>query len=136
MTKLGILKKQIYSLATDSGSNVSKAGELIRNDFALPENFADQNDEDNCNVTEATDSELWEDEITAENVIITVRCAVYTLQIIVHDFFRPNSSAKEVVSTERNVAKKLTSRISGSCSGITTKFFLVWTVRPVGVQRF
>ena len=73
LTKLGILEKQIYSLTTDSGSKVLKVGELMRSDFALPKNFADRNDEDECDVTEASDSELWEDRITAEDGVITVR---------------------------------------------------------------
>ena len=39
----------------------------MRSDFALPKNFADQNDKGECYVTEASDSELWEDVITAED---------------------------------------------------------------------
>ena len=42
----------IYSLVTDDGSNVLKVRELLRSDFAY------QNDEDECDVTEASDSEL------------------------------------------------------------------------------
>ena len=37
--KFGILEKQIYSLTTNNGSNVSKVGKLMRSDFALPENL-------------------------------------------------------------------------------------------------
>ena len=36
---------------------------------------------------------LWEDVITAEGGVITVRCAVYTLQLSVRYFFKDNSSA-------------------------------------------
>ena len=46
--------------------------------FALPETFSDQNDEDDCDVTEASDSELWEDVVTAEDGVITLGCAVDT----------------------------------------------------------
>ena len=35
-----------------------KVGKLMRSDFVMPENFADQNDEDECDVTEASESEL------------------------------------------------------------------------------
>ena len=49
LAKLDILEKQIYSFTTDNGSNDFKVGELIRSDFALSKNFADQNDEDDCN---------------------------------------------------------------------------------------
>ena len=59
----------------------------MSSDFALPKNFADQNDEDECDVTEAFDSELLEDVVTATDGIVIVRCAVYTLQLSVHDFF-------------------------------------------------
>ena len=41
LVKLGILEKQIYSLATGNESNVLKVGELMKSDFALPENFSD-----------------------------------------------------------------------------------------------
>ena len=78
----------------------------MRSDFVLPENFADQNDEDECDITEAFDSELWKILITAEDGVITVRSAVYTLQLSVHDFFKANSSAKEVVSKVKSAAKK------------------------------
>ena len=78
----------------------------MRIDFALPENFADQNDEDECDVTKASDSEISEDVISAEGGAITVRCAVYTLQLSVHDFFKANFSAKDVVSNVRNIAQK------------------------------
>ena len=43
-------EKQIYSLKRDCGSNVP-----MRSDFS------DQYDKDECDVTEASDSELWED---------------------------------------------------------------------------
>ena len=44
----------------------------MRSDFALPENFADRNDEDECDVTEASGSGLWEDVIAAKRGAITV----------------------------------------------------------------
>ena len=78
----------------------------MRSDCALPKNFADQNDNHECNIPEASDNELWEDVITAEDGVITVSYAVYTLQQSVHDFFKANFSGKEVVSKVRNVAKK------------------------------
>ena len=78
----------------------------MRSDFALPETFTQQNDENECDVTEASDSGLWEDAITAEDVLNTVWCAVHTLQRRVHDFFKANFSAKEEVSKVRNLAKK------------------------------
>ena len=66
----------------------------MRSGFVLPQNFADQNHEDECDVTEASDSELFEDVITAEDEVITIKCAIHTLQLRVHDFFKANSSAK------------------------------------------
>ena len=42
LAKLGILEKQIYSPTTDNGSSVLKVGELMRSDFNLPKNLADQ----------------------------------------------------------------------------------------------
>ena len=56
-------------------------------------------------VTEASDSKLWKNAITAENGVITVRYALHTLQLSVH-FFKTNSSAKDIVSKVRNGAKK------------------------------
>ena len=64
----------------------------------MPKSFGDQNDGDECDVTEVSDSELWEDVITAKVGAITVKCAVYTLQLTVHDFFKANSNPKKVVS--------------------------------------
>ena len=32
----------------------------MKSHFALPENFADHIDEDECEITKASDSELWE----------------------------------------------------------------------------
>ena len=78
----------------------------MRSNFALAESFSDQNDEDECDLTETSGSELWEDVVTTEDGIITVRCAVHTLQPSVHDFFKTNSSAQDVVSKVKNVAKK------------------------------
>ena len=106
LAKLGILEKKIYKLMTDYGSNVLKVGDIMRSGFVLPQNFADQNHEDECDVNEASDSELCEDVITAEDEVITVKCAIHTLQLRVHDFSKANSSAKEVVSKVKNVAKK------------------------------
>ena len=111
-----------------------KVGELMGSDFALLESFSDQNDKDECDITEASDCELCEDVLTAENGV-TVRCAVHTLQLSVHDFFKANSTAKKVVSKVRNAARKTHQRISGS-SSTTTNLFLDWIVRSVGVQRF
>ena len=79
------MQKQIYSLKAVNGSSVLKVGKLKKSDFALPKNF-DQNDEDECEVTEASDRELWEEIITAEDEVITVRCAVHSLQLSVHNF--------------------------------------------------
>ena len=44
-------------------------------------------------MTEGSDSKLWEDVITAEDGVITVGWAIYTLQLSVHDFFKANSNA-------------------------------------------
>ena len=57
----------------------------MKSGFVLPKNFANQNDEDDCVVTEDFNSELGEDIITVEDGVIT--CAAYTLQLSVHDFF-------------------------------------------------
>ena len=57
-------------------------------------------------MTEASDSEFWENVITAEDGVITVRCAVHTLQLSVRAFFKTNFSTKEVVSKMRNAARK------------------------------
>ena len=78
----------------------------MRSDFALPENFPDQHGKDECDVTQASYSELWEDVITAEDGVITIRCGVHTLQLSVLDFFNANANAKEVGSKVRNVTIK------------------------------
>ena len=91
---------------TDKGFSVLKIGELMRSDFALPQNFTDRNDDDECDVTEASDSGLCEHVITAKDGVVIVRCAVHTLHLSMHDFFIANFSAKEVVSQMRNVSKK------------------------------
>ena len=80
----------------------------MRNDFALIENDGVQDDEDESDRCETSDNEIEVDAIglTAEDGVITVRCAVHTLQLSVHDFFEANFSVKEMVSKFRNVAKK------------------------------
>ena len=55
LAKLDILEKQIHSITTDDGSNVFNIGELMRSNFALPEHFPDQNDENEYDVTEASE---------------------------------------------------------------------------------
>ena len=50
----------------------------MRSDFVLLESFADQNEVDKCDVTEAYDSELWEDVITAEHAVTTVFTELFT----------------------------------------------------------
>ena len=45
----------------------------MKSDFARPKNFLYQNDEDGCDVTEASDSELWKDVKTAEDRVISAR---------------------------------------------------------------
>ena len=44
--------------------------------------------------------------MTAEDGVIIVRCAVHSLQLSVHDFFKANFSTKDVVSNVKNLAKK------------------------------
>ena len=69
LDKLGILENQIFSLASDNESNVLKVMELERSDFALPENFAYQNDEGECDLGGASDDELWREVITFEHAV-------------------------------------------------------------------
>ena len=52
----------------------------MRSNFALPENFADQYDQDEYDITEVSGSKLWEDIIAAENGVITY-CQVCCLHI-------------------------------------------------------
>ena len=110
LLQLGISEKQIYSLTTDNGSNVFKVGELMRSDFALSEgeNILDQDVENDCDENQISPSglEIKNEIMTAEDGVITVRCAVHTLQLSVHDFFKANSNAREIVSKFRNVTKK------------------------------
>ena len=71
------MEKQIYCLTTDAGSNVLKVGQLMKSDVVVPENLADQNEKDECDVTEAFDNELWESVVTTKDkIVITVKCAV------------------------------------------------------------
>ena len=79
----------------------------MRSNFALPENFSDQNDENECDVAEAPKSEFWEDVTTAEDGVITANSVVCTLRLSVHDFFKANFSAKKVASKVGNVAKNI-----------------------------
>ena len=58
LAKIGVLEKQIYRSKTNSGSSVLVVGELMRSDLALLENFADQNEEDECEVSEAFNCKL------------------------------------------------------------------------------
>ena len=60
MAKLGILEKQIYSLTTDNKFNILKVGELIISGFVLPENFANQNDENKCDVTRDVEAVIFQ----------------------------------------------------------------------------
>ena len=72
LAKLGILEKQIQP-DSDKGFNVLKVGKLMRSDSAMPKNFADQSDEDEYDVTEASDCELRGDivELFPSNVLFT-----------------------------------------------------------------
>ena len=103
LLQLGISEKPIYSLTTDIGLNVLKVVELMRSDFALleGENTLDQDVENDCDENQISPSGLKiENEImTAEDGVITVRCADHTLQLSVglHDFFKVNSNAREIV---------------------------------------
>ena len=106
---------------------------MLRSDFSLTENFADQNDENECDVTEASYIALRKVVITAEGGVTAVRFDVCTLYLDVHDFFKSNSSAKAVVSKVKNSIEKTTSIIPESCSSTKTNLFLDWIVRPVGV---
>ena len=74
---------------------------------------------------------------TSEDVVVTVRYAVYTLQLPVseRDFFKANSSAK-VVSKVRNVPKKIRKQNIRELFQTTSNFFIDSIMTPVGVQRF
>ena len=102
----------------------------------LPENIADQNDKNECDVTEASDNQLWKDVITAEDGVITAKCAVHTLLLSEHDFFKANSSGKKAVAKVKNVAQKTHKQNISEFSSTTTYLFLDWIVGSVGVPRF
>jgi len=106
LAKLGISEKHIYSLTTDNGSNVIKVGDLMRSDFALAQQNCGSEDDDEHDVAETSDNELDVEALTAEDGVMTVRCAVHTLQLSVHDFFRANSEVKDIISKAHNIAKK------------------------------
>ena len=62
---------------------------------ALLENFADQNNEDECDLIKVSHRKLWEDLVTDKDGVISVRCAVHTLQQSVHDIFKLISAPKK-----------------------------------------
>ena len=66
---------------------------------------------DKCGATEAFDSELWEEIIIAKDGVITIKHAIHTLHLRVHDFLEANFSARRVVSKVKNVTQKTHNRI-------------------------
>ncbi|XP_042215908.1 uncharacterized protein LOC121862043 [Homarus americanus] len=62
LQKLGIQEHQIYTLTTDNGSNVTKAGRLMLEDAQAVENEVDESDEDDPQAVENEVGESDEDD--------------------------------------------------------------------------
>lgn len=104
MRKLGIREQQIYTLTTDNGSNVVKAGKLMQEDAAVDDEASDSEadtPEDNYKLSD----ELRSVTVAAKSVT-SMRCAAHTLQLSVHDVINSNEHVKEVLVKVRKIVKK------------------------------
>ena len=115
LDKIGIRERQIYSLTTDNGSNVIKVGKLMQNDAHVKEGNSEEMLSDQ---EEISDEKVWE---AAENTldeavngvklaantnsIASVRCALHTLQLCVHDVLKTDS-VKPLLCKVRKIVNK------------------------------
>ncbi|KAK4301466.1 hypothetical protein Pmani_026385 [Petrolisthes manimaculis] len=116
LQKLGIEEQQIYTLTTDNGSNVVKAGQIMRENtrYVDPEESygSDEYDDEVDNLSEDEISRLNEVNETLNGIktaaegVISVRCAVHTLQLSVHDVISSNARIKKVLGAVRKVVNK------------------------------
>ncbi|KAK4322775.1 hypothetical protein Pmani_006443 [Petrolisthes manimaculis] len=107
LQKLGIEEQQIYTLTTDNGSNVVKAGQIMRENtrYVDPEESygSDEYDDEVDNLSEDEISRLSEVNETLNGIktaaegVISVRCAVHTLHLNVHDVISSNARIKKVL---------------------------------------
>ena len=69
--------------------------------------FGDPDDESEWCESASSDLAIQDETIiTAADGVAMVRCAVHMLQLSVHDFFKGNLVAREIISKEQKVAKK------------------------------
>ncbi|XP_066969352.1 uncharacterized protein [Macrobrachium rosenbergii] len=100
LNKIGIQEKQIYSLTTDNGSNVIKVGKLMQSDTQVKEGnseeiLSDNEENDDEQVLEAAENKLDDlvnDIHLAAKSVTSVRCALHTMQLCVHDVLKTDSA--------------------------------------------
>ncbi|XP_064115089.1 uncharacterized protein LOC135221196 [Macrobrachium nipponense] len=113
LNKTGIQEKQIYSLTTDNGSNVIKVGKLMQSDTQVKEGnseeiLSDNEENDDEQVLEAAENKLNDlvnDIHLAAKSVTSVRCALHTMQLCVHDVLKTDS-VKHILCRVRKVVNK------------------------------
>lgn len=104
LKKLGICEQQIYTLTTDNGSNVVKAGKLMQEETHDDETSDTEVDSPSHNIHELNE-ELRSVTIAAKSVT-PMRCAVHTLQLCIHDVMNTNEYIKKLLLKVRKIVKK------------------------------
>ena len=119
LQKFGINETNIYTLTTDNGANVVKAGEIMKQN-SVTITITDDTDQDENNSEDgiiweneecaSTDTEQLEEALnhvtTAADGVISVRCAAHTLQLCVHDMINGNQSVKSLLTKVRKIVNK------------------------------
>lgn len=115
LQKVGIREEQIYTLTTDNGSNVIKVGKLMREDAQLAvederENDHSDKDEEFLSESDSEASAVLTEALSGITVaarsVTSVRCAVHTLQLCVHDVISSNDQIKKLLSRVRKLVNK------------------------------
>ena len=114
LDKIGVQERQVYSLTTDNGSNVIKVGKLMQNGAHVKEGnseeiLSDQEENSDEQVWDAAENTL--DEAVngvqlATNSVASMRCALHTLQLCVHDILKTDS-VKPLLCKVRKVVNKM-----------------------------
>lgn len=104
LKKLGIREQQIYTLTTDNGANVVKAGKLMVEDAQTEDDASDTETDPppSCRLSEELNSVT----VPAAQSVTPIRCAVHTLQLCVHDVITKKENIKKLLTNVRKVVNK------------------------------
>lgn len=115
LQKFGIKEENIYTLTSDNGVNVVKAGEIMRQNYGTVDDDCNEEDVDDEISAENEESdysgigqldESLRHVSTAADGVVSVRCAAHTLQLCVHDLINKNQNIKSLLTRVRKVVKK------------------------------